>query len=76
MYVKSVRRWVVPFLTKLEAEQTGSYERLLSELLITSAKTDLNPCRLVFEASKSHVSSATSPALNENEMFTTSLHFR
>ena len=56
MYVKSMRRWVVPYLNKLEMKDKGSYERLLSQLLTSCAKTDLNPCRLVFEASKSHVS--------------------
>ena len=56
MYVKNVKRWMLPFLTRLDRKEPGSYNTLLWQYLTGMAKTDLTLCRLIFEASKSHVS--------------------
>ena len=56
MYVKNVRRWLVPFLQRREERKAGSYDALLGEYLVTMARTDLTLCVKIFEASKSHVS--------------------
>ena len=56
MYVKNVKRWMLPFLSRLDRKEPGSYNTLLWQYMTGMAKTDLTLCRLIFEASKSHVS--------------------
>ena len=59
MYVKNLRRWLVPFLRRCEKLSVGSYQSLLHDYLVTMAQEDLSLCRLVFENSKREVSVKT-----------------
>ncbi|XP_046551537.1 LOW QUALITY PROTEIN: neuroblastoma-amplified sequence-like [Haliotis rubra] len=56
MYVKNLRRWMVPFLKQCERREAGSYNTLLHDYIITKAKTDLSLVVKIFETSKAGVS--------------------
>lgn len=56
MYVKNLHRWLIPFLQQCERRNTGSYDTLLRDYVVTQAKSDLTLCFKLFEASKVNVS--------------------
>ncbi|XP_048258558.1 NBAS subunit of NRZ tethering complex-like isoform X1 [Haliotis rufescens] len=56
MYVKNLRRWMVPFLKQCERREAGAYTSLLHDYIITKAKTDLSLVVKIFETSKAGVS--------------------
>ena len=56
MFVKNLRRWLVPFLQRCEKQKPGCFNELICEYLVTMAKDDLSRCLKVFESSKANVS--------------------
>ncbi len=56
MYVKNVRRWLVPFLMRCERQKPGSFKSLIREYTINMAKGDLGRCLMIFQTSKADVS--------------------
>ncbi|XP_072038105.1 NBAS subunit of NRZ tethering complex-like [Amphiura filiformis] len=55
MYVKNMKRWVLPFLDRCEKRMPGSKKNLLSKYMLSMAKDDLEKCVLIFENSKQGV---------------------
>lgn len=55
MYVKNVRRWLVPFLERCEKKQTESFLSLIRQYVISMATTDLSRCLKMFQTSKADV---------------------
>ena len=56
MYVKNVRRWLVPFLQRCEHQEVGSFKTLIREYMINMAQGDLDRCLKIFKTSKADVS--------------------
>ena len=56
MYVKNVRRWLVPFLQRCQQQEQGSFESLIREYMINMAEGDLDRCLKIFQTSKADVS--------------------
>ncbi|KAK7009358.1 neuroblastoma-amplified sequence [Biomphalaria glabrata] len=55
MYIKNLRRWMVPFLQRCEKKESGSYDRLLRDFILTKACDDLTLVVKIFETSKPSV---------------------
>ncbi|XP_022250297.1 neuroblastoma-amplified sequence-like [Limulus polyphemus] len=49
-FVKNVKQWLLPFLSRCEKHQAGSQKTLLKEYLIGLAVNDLNPCVKIFQS--------------------------
>ena len=56
MYVKNVRRWLVPFLQRCEHQEPGSFKSLIRDYMINVAQGDLDRCLKLFQTSKADVS--------------------
>ncbi|XP_072167418.1 NBAS subunit of NRZ tethering complex-like [Diadema setosum] len=52
VYVKDMKRWVLPFLARREEQVPGSRSRLIEEFMLSMAKEDLSKCRLIFDSCK------------------------
>lgn len=55
MYVKNLRRWAVPFLSRCEQKDEGAYDRLLRDYILTKSRDDLSLVLKVFQASSANV---------------------
>ncbi|XP_033634879.1 neuroblastoma-amplified sequence-like [Asterias rubens] len=53
MYVKNIKRWVIPFLDRGERQHLGKRNELLTQYMLCMAKEDLTNCVMIFENSKS-----------------------
>ncbi|XP_076354433.1 NBAS subunit of NRZ tethering complex-like isoform X3 [Tachypleus tridentatus] len=49
-FVKNVKQWLLPFLSRCEKHQSGSQKTLLKEYLIGLAVNDLKPCLKIFQS--------------------------
>ena len=56
MYVKNVRRWLVPFMQRCEQHEPGSFKSLIREYMMNMAVGDLGRCLKIFQTSKADVS--------------------
>jgi len=56
MYIKNVKRWLLPFLQRCNHTNDGCSDRLMVKYLISMAKIDLGLCLKIFRASKADVS--------------------
>ncbi|XP_022105886.1 neuroblastoma-amplified sequence-like [Acanthaster planci] len=52
MYVKNIKRWVIPFLERCEKQAPGQKKELMTQYMLTMAKEDLTNCVMIFENSK------------------------
>ncbi|KAK2171518.1 hypothetical protein NP493_1055g01018 [Ridgeia piscesae] len=52
MYIKNVKRWLLPFLQRCNHTNDGCSDRLMVKYLISMAKIDLGLCLKIFRASK------------------------
>ena len=74
MYVKNVRRWLMPFLQRVEKTEPDAFLRLLRQYLVSMASTDLTLVLKMFETSKADVSNSVSivkDIANENDHLVT-----
>ncbi|XP_038071968.1 neuroblastoma-amplified sequence-like, partial [Patiria miniata] len=55
MYVKNIKRWVIPFLERCEKQVPRQKKELLTQYMLSIAKEDLTNCVMIFENSKATV---------------------
>ncbi|KAJ8029007.1 Neuroblastoma-amplified sequence [Holothuria leucospilota] len=55
LYVKNVKRWILPFLKRCEAKTPGVQDELLHAYILSTAKDDLSYCLRIFENCKEGV---------------------
>ena len=56
MFIKNLRKWVLPFLKQQELKVTGSYFSLLRQYMLEMAAEDLTYVELIFKENRLDVS--------------------